>query len=188
YSKSSIINKNTDIGKSYISHPPANKPLVNGSLINSQATSVNRQANGLKDFANAGVPRIPRATTTSWNSGTNLEMTPNTSRERDPYCFPDDHDEMNPYAQSQPQSSFYAQNRPQINPNAQNQGNSNSNYIHDNGRRFNQCTKIHPAVTFPFQVHKLLVQQQVTYVRTHFLIKLLQSLYLIYLLTVYTNC
>ncbi|XP_032358444.1 protein HEG isoform X2 [Etheostoma spectabile] len=85
YSKSSIINKNTDIGKSYISHPPANKPLVNGSLINSQATSVNRQANGLKDFANAGVPRIPRATTTSWNSGTNLEMTPNTSRERDPY-------------------------------------------------------------------------------------------------------
>ncbi|XP_032358447.1 mucin-13 isoform X4 [Etheostoma spectabile] len=44
-----------------------------------------KQANGLKDFANAGVPRIPRATTTSWNSGTNLEMTPNTSRERDPY-------------------------------------------------------------------------------------------------------
>ncbi|TDG98025.1 hypothetical protein EPR50_G00214010 [Perca flavescens] len=152
FSKSSIMNKNADIGKPYISHPPAKNPLVNSSLANSRVTSVNRQVNGLSAFANAGVPRIPRAATTnSWDSRTNLEMTPNTSRQnmipqgrKWNSRFHDDHDDMNPYAQTQPQSSVYAQihsyaqNRPQINPYAQNQGHSNPNYMHDNGRRLSQ--------------------------------------------------
>ncbi|XP_028424011.1 mucin-13b [Perca flavescens] len=111
-----------------------------------------KQVNGLSAFANAGVPRIPRAATTnSWDSRTNLEMTPNTSRQnmipqgrKWNSRFHDDHDDMNPYAQTQPQSSVYAQihsyaqNRPQINPYAQNQGHSNPNYMHDNGRRLSQ--------------------------------------------------
>ncbi|XP_078135878.1 uncharacterized protein LOC144536550 isoform X2 [Sander vitreus] len=57
--KSSKMNKNADIGKPYISHPPANKPLVNSSLANSRATSVNRQDNGLSPFANAGDTQDP---------------------------------------------------------------------------------------------------------------------------------
>ncbi|XP_031170680.1 mucin-13b [Sander lucioperca] len=135
--KSSKMNKNADI-----SHPPANKPLVNSSLANSRATSVNRQANGLSSFANAGVPKIPRATTTnSWDSRTNLEMTPNTSRQnmipegRNSRYY-DDHDD-NQYAQVRPQTNPYAQNRPEFNPYAQNQGHSNPYYTHDDGRRLN---------------------------------------------------
>ncbi|KAA8581568.1 hypothetical protein FQN60_003149, partial [Etheostoma spectabile] len=133
------MNKNADIGKPYVSHPPANKPLVNSSLANSQATSVNRQANGLSAFANGGVPRIPRATTTtSWDSRTNLEMTPNTSRQnlipvgRNSRYY-DDHDD-NQYAQAPSQTNPYAQNRPEVNPYAQNRGNSNPYYMHDDER------------------------------------------------------
>ncbi|XP_028424537.1 uncharacterized protein LOC114548708 [Perca flavescens] len=140
--KSSKMNKNADSGKPYISHPPANKPLVNSNLANSQQTSVNRQANGLSAFANAGVPRIPRAATTnSWDSRTNLEMTPNTSRQnlipegRNSRYY-DDHDD-NLYAQARPQTNPYAQNRPEVNPYAQNQGHRNPYYTHDDGRRLN---------------------------------------------------
>ncbi|XP_034716897.1 mucin-13-like [Etheostoma cragini] len=139
--KSSKMDKNADIGKPYISHPPANKPLVNSSFANSQATSVNRQANGLSAFANAGVPRIPRATTTSWDSRPDLEMSPNTSRQnlipvgRNSRYY-DDHDD-NQYAQAPSRTNPYAQNRPEINPYAQNQGNSNPYYMHDDERRLN---------------------------------------------------
>lgn len=56
-----------DIGKPYISHSSANSPLVNGDK-------------GVP--AVAGMPRIPRATANkSWNSGSDLEMTPSGSRQ-----------------------------------------------------------------------------------------------------------
>ncbi|XP_040885384.1 mucin-13b [Toxotes jaculatrix] len=142
--------KNADTGKPYVSHPPAKSPLVNGnsSSVNSQAPSFNGLALG-----GAGVPRIPRATaTSSWDSRTNLEMTPSNSRQnlipvgRNPQ-LDDDQDDMSPYTQSRPQSSLYsqtrpqnnpyAQNRPQINPYAQNQGKTNPYYTHDNERWMN---------------------------------------------------
>lgn len=74
--KSSKKNKNADIGKSYVSNSPAKAPLVNRGYDNNQAASLNGSA-----YASAGVPRIPRATTTSWDSKTNLEMTPSNSRQ-----------------------------------------------------------------------------------------------------------
>lgn len=56
-----------DFGKSYINHPSANSPLVNGS-------------NGVP--AVAGMPRIPRATANKgWNTGSALEMTPSNSQQ-----------------------------------------------------------------------------------------------------------
>lgn len=73
-------NSKEDIGKPYVSHSPVKLPLVNGnsSLANSQAPSLNGSA-----YGNAGVPKIPRATTTtsSWDSRTNLEMVPSNSRQ-----------------------------------------------------------------------------------------------------------
>ncbi|XP_049420193.1 mucin-13-like isoform X2 [Epinephelus fuscoguttatus] len=151
--KSSKKDKNADTGKSYVSHPQDKKPLVNSSLGNSQAASFNGSANGLSAFTNAGVPRIPRATTNnSWDSRTNLEMTQSSYRQnlapagRNPRLY-DDHNDMNPYAQARPQNGLYAQSRPQnnpyaqtrpqINPYTQNQGHSNPYYVHDDGRRFN---------------------------------------------------
>ncbi|XP_037610264.1 protein HEG homolog 1-like [Sebastes umbrosus] len=151
--KSSKKNNKSDTEKSYNSHLPAKAPLVNNGLANSQAASVNGPANSLSAFANAGVPRIPRATSTnSWDSRTNLEMAPSNGRQnlipmgKNPRLY-DDHEYMNPYAQARPQSSLYAQARPQNNPYAQNrpqtnpydqsQGHSNPHYVHDNGRRFN---------------------------------------------------
>ncbi|XP_049916881.1 mucin-13b isoform X17 [Epinephelus moara] len=151
--KSSKKDKNADTGKSYVSHPQDKKPLVNSSLGNSQAASFNGSANGLSAFTNAGVPRIPRATTNnSWDSRTNLEMTQSNKRQnlapvgRNPRLY-DDHNDMNPYAQARPQNGLYAQSRPQnnpyaqtrpqINPYTQNQGHSNPYYVHDDGRRFN---------------------------------------------------
>ncbi|XP_051273802.1 LOW QUALITY PROTEIN: mucin-13b [Dicentrarchus labrax] len=126
-------NKNADIG-TYVTHSPAKAPLVNGN----HTAAFNGQANS---FANAGVPRIPRATTTSsWDSRTNLEMTPSNSRQnlvnsgRNMRQFEDD-DDMPPYAQvrpqsslydqARPQSSLYAQARPQNNPYAQDRPQNN---------------------------------------------------------------
>ncbi|XP_034415204.1 mucin-13b, partial [Cyclopterus lumpus] len=154
---------NADMGKPYVSHPPAQQSLVNSNFAKSQAASFNGPTNGLSAFANAGVPRIPRATTTNnWDSRTNLEMNLSNSRQNlipagRNSRFYDDHDDMkpnaqvrpqggqyaqarpqnNPYAQNQPQNNPYAQNQPKINPYAQSQGNSNPYYMHDNGRRFN---------------------------------------------------
>ncbi|XP_054455491.1 mucin-13b [Anoplopoma fimbria] len=161
--KSSKKDKNADMGKPYVSHPPVKQPLVNSSFAKSQAPSFNVPANGLSAYANAGVPRIPRATTTnSWDSRTNLEMTPSNSRQNlvpvgRNSRFYDNHDDMNQYAQAQPQNSLYAQaqpqnslyaqvrpknnlyanNQPQINPYSQSQGHSNPYYTQDNGRQFN---------------------------------------------------
>lgn len=80
--KSSKKNNKSDTEKSYNSHLPAKAPLVNNGLANGQAASVNGPANSLSAFANAGVPRIPRATSTnSWDSRTNLEMAPSNGRQ-----------------------------------------------------------------------------------------------------------
>ncbi|XP_031698462.1 mucin-13-like [Anarrhichthys ocellatus] len=147
--KSSKKDTNADMGK------PAKQPLVNGNLAQSQGArwAARGPANGSSAFANAGVPRIPRATTTnSWDSRSNLEMTPSNSRQnlipvgRNPRLY-NDQDDMNPNAQVRPQSNLYAQARPlnnpyaqsppQTNPYAQSQGHSNSHYTHDNGSRFN---------------------------------------------------
>ncbi|XP_035515049.1 mucin-13b isoform X2 [Morone saxatilis] len=121
--KSSKKNKNGDIG-TYVTHSPAKAPLVNGN----HTASFNGQANS---FANAGVPKIPRATTnSSWDNRTNLEMTPSNSRQnlvnsgRNMRQFEDD-DDMPPYAQSRPQSSLYAQARPQSSLYAQAQPQNN---------------------------------------------------------------
>ncbi|XP_030255022.1 mucin-13b isoform X2 [Sparus aurata] len=157
--KSPKKNKNADIREPYVSPIPAKAPLVNDSFANSQAASASRSDNA---FANAGVPRIPRATTTSsWDRG-NLEMTPSNSRQnlvpggRNARLYEDD-DDMAPYSQSQPQSNLYAQVRPQsnlyaqarpqsnpyaqnqsqVNPYASNQGHANPYYMQDDGRRFN---------------------------------------------------
>ncbi|XP_035469588.1 mucin-13b [Scophthalmus maximus] len=116
-------NSKEDIGKPYVSHSPVKLPLVNGnsSLANSQAPSLNGSA-----YGNAGVPKIPRATTTtsSWDSRTNLEMVPSNSRQnlisvdRNSRLY-DDPDDMVPYTQSRPQGNEYAQVRPRNNPYAQ---------------------------------------------------------------------
>ncbi|XP_045925060.1 mucin-13-like [Micropterus dolomieu] len=134
--KSSKKNKNADIGKSYVSNSPAKAPLVNRGYDNNQAASLNGSA-----YASAGVPRIPRATTTSWDSKTNLEMTPSNSRQnlvpagRNSRLY-EETDDVNPYAQARTQSSLYGQNRPQINPYASSQGHTNPYYMHGNGRQF----------------------------------------------------
>ncbi|XP_076008244.1 uncharacterized protein LOC143002164 [Genypterus blacodes] len=142
--KSSKKNGNGDIGKPYVSHFSAKAPLANDGL-----------ANGKSAFANAGVPRIPRATTnSSWERSTNLEMTPSNSRQnlistgnnQRLYDYPNDTDRQplgqnraqnNPYAQSRPQVNPYAQNRAQVNPYAQSRGQANPHYMHDDGRRLN---------------------------------------------------
>ncbi|XP_036937232.1 mucin-13-like isoform X2 [Acanthopagrus latus] len=157
--KSPKKNNNPDIREPYVSPIPAKAPLVNDSFVNSQAASANRSDNA---FANAGVPRIPRATTTSsWDRG-NLEMTPSSSRQnlvpggRNARLYEDDDDmapysqsrpqsnvyaqarpQSNLYAQAQPQSNPYAQSQPQANPYASNQGHANPYYMQDDGRRFN---------------------------------------------------
>ncbi|TNN65290.1 Mucin-13 [Liparis tanakae] len=142
-SKSSKMDGDADLGRPYVSHPPIQQPMVNSNYAKSQAASFNRPANGLpanglSTFANAGVPRIPRATTTnSWDSRTNLEMNLSSSRQNlipagRNSRFRDDYDDMNPNAQgrpqyspSRPQNNPYAQNQAQVNPYGQSQGNSN---------------------------------------------------------------
>ncbi|KAM6896881.1 uncharacterized protein FYW49_018261 [Xenentodon cancila] len=135
--------KNEDFGKPYVSHSAAKAPLVNGS--NNYGAPVNGSANG--QVANDGVPRIPRATT-SWDSRTNLELTPSNSRQNlvpggrntRPYDDQDDtfpYASSNSYAQSRPQTSTYPQNRASINPYAQSQGYTNSHYVPDDRGRFN---------------------------------------------------
>ncbi|KAM6898111.1 uncharacterized protein PEZ65_020196 [Lycodopsis pacificus] len=138
------------MGKPYVSHTPAKQPLVNSNLGQSQAAPwiARAPANGLS-FANAGgMPRIPRATTTnSWDSRSNLEMTPSNSRHnlipvgRNARLYNDQDD---PYAQVRPKSNHYSQARPLNNPYAQSppqtnqsQGHSNPSYMHGNGSRFN---------------------------------------------------
>ncbi|XP_034563016.1 mucin-13b isoform X3 [Notolabrus celidotus] len=114
---------------------PAKAPLVTTTTANSRQISVNGSANG---YANAGVPRIPRATTNSLDRRTNLEMFPSNSRQnpspagRNTRLY-DDPDDVNPYARSRPQNNPYAQSRAQTNLNP-NQGHSNPYYRHDNGR------------------------------------------------------
>ncbi|XP_039991468.1 mucin-13b [Xiphias gladius] len=146
---SSKKDRNADIGKPYVSHSPAKSPLVNSnsSLANNQAPSLNGS-----NFGGVGVPRIPRATTTSnWGSRTNLEMAPSNSRQNlipvSRNLIYDDQDDMNPYAQSRPQSSLhaqgrsqnpYAQSRPQVNPYARSQGQTNPYYMQDRERWLNE--------------------------------------------------
>ncbi|KAI3364834.1 hypothetical protein L3Q82_001020 [Scortum barcoo] len=144
--KSAKKNKNADTWKNDISHIPAKSPMVNSSFAGSQ---LNGSANA---FANAGMPKIPRAApTSSWDSRTNLEMMPSNSRQNlvtagKSARLYDDLDDMSPYAQTRPQSSLYAQARPQNNPYSQNraqinpyassQGQTNPYYQHDDGRRY----------------------------------------------------
>lgn len=76
------MDASADLGKPYVSHPPAQQPMVNSNFAKSQAAAFNGPANGLSAFANAGFPRIPRATTTnSWDSRNNLEMNLSNSRQ-----------------------------------------------------------------------------------------------------------
>ncbi|KAG7227893.1 hypothetical protein INR49_013687 [Caranx melampygus] len=160
--KKSKKSKNADSGD-YVSSAPVKVPLVssNSSFANSQAPAVNGSS-----FGNAGVPRIPRATSTNgWDSRTNLEMTRQTPTPVSRNQHYDDQDNINPYAQSRqsslygqgrPQNNSYAQNRAQVNPYAQNQGHTNPYaqnqghtnpyaqnqghtnpyYVHDDGRRY----------------------------------------------------
>ncbi|XP_063749764.1 mucin-13b isoform X2 [Eleginops maclovinus] len=130
--KSSKKNKNADTGKSYFSQPPVKAPLA----AKSQLPSAGWQANGQSAYGNAGVPRIPRATATnSWDSRTNLEMTPSNSRQnlipggRNSRLYGDHDDSYAPSRQNslyaRPQNNPYSQSRPQNNPYAQSQGHSN---------------------------------------------------------------
>ncbi|XP_067432574.1 mucin-13b isoform X2 [Thunnus thynnus] len=137
--KSSGKNK---VGDPYVSHSSAKAPLANSSLAISRAPSVNNgPANGLGSFANAGAPRIPRATTTSsWDRRSDLEMTPSNSRQnlisagKNMNVY-EDADDMNSnpyvrpssslYAQTRPSSSLYAQDRPSSNLYAQDRPSSN---------------------------------------------------------------
>ncbi|XP_059181049.1 mucin-13b [Centropristis striata] len=164
-SKKDKKDKKADIGNALVSQLPAKKTFVNTSFANSQAATGNGQANGLSAYANAGVPRIPRASTNnSWNSRTNLEMTPSNSRQNLISAGRrfDDHEDMNrfgrpqsslyaqtqpqtnpyaqsrpqtnPYAQSRPQTNPYAQSRPQTNPYAQSKGHNNPYFMYDDER------------------------------------------------------
>ncbi|XP_029934230.1 mucin-13-like, partial [Myripristis murdjan] len=124
-SKSSKKNPMPDIGNAYISHSPAKSPLVNRESANQQPA-----------YANAGVPRIPRATTNSWDRGTNLEMTPSNSRQNlvpaGRSMMHDDRDVRNGNlnAPNRGQTNPYGQN-----PYAQSRGVTNTHYQHDDGRR-----------------------------------------------------
>nr|XP_019962149.1 PREDICTED: mucin-13 [Paralichthys olivaceus] len=142
--KSNKKNEYVDIGKPYVSHPPAKSPLANGngSFINSQTPAF--QGSG---FEGAGMPRIPRATAkSSWDSRTNLEMIPSNSRQnlvpvdRNSRLYDSADDvssytgpQSNYYAPARPRSNPYAQNRPQNNPYAQNQGQTNP-YTQNDGK------------------------------------------------------
>uniref|UniRef100_A0A3Q3FUD0 Mucin-13-like n=1 Tax=Labrus bergylta TaxID=56723 RepID=A0A3Q3FUD0_9LABR len=76
--KSSKKMKDAGTAKHNVSNFSAKAPLVN-STANSRAPLVNGSANA---YASAGVPRIPRAmTTSSLDHRTNLEMTPSSSRQ-----------------------------------------------------------------------------------------------------------
>ncbi|KAM6963468.1 uncharacterized protein LKV04_019540 [Tautogolabrus adspersus] len=168
--KSSKKKKDEETAKPYVSNFSTKAPLVNRSTGNGQGPSVNGLANGrgpsvnglangrgpsvngsANAYASAGVPRIPRATTTSgMDYRTNLEMTPSNSRQnlvptgRNTRLY-DDPDDINPYTQARPQNNPYAQNPPQNNPYAQNrpqnnpysakEGHTNPYYTNDNGRR-----------------------------------------------------
>ncbi|KAK5881235.1 hypothetical protein CesoFtcFv8_022056 [Champsocephalus esox] len=128
--------KKADTGNSYVSQLPVKAPLG----AHSHVAPANGLGNGQSAFGNAGVPRIPRATTTSsWDSRTNLEMTQSNSRQnlipagRNSRFYEDNEDQ---YAQSRqsslyarPQNTPYSQSRPQNNPYAQSQGHS-SPYMH----------------------------------------------------------
>uniref|UniRef100_A0A3Q3FSS7 Mucin-13-like n=1 Tax=Labrus bergylta TaxID=56723 RepID=A0A3Q3FSS7_9LABR len=145
--KSSKKMKDAGTAKHNVSNFSAKAPLVN-STANSRAPLVNGSANA---YASAGVPRIPRAmTTSSLDHRTNLEMTPSSSRQnlvpngRNARLY-DDPDDMKPYTQARPQNNPYAQARPQNNPYAQNrlqnnpysakEGYTNPYVTNDNGRR-----------------------------------------------------
>ncbi|KAI4807985.1 hypothetical protein KUCAC02_027749 [Chaenocephalus aceratus] len=128
--------KKADTGNSYVSQLPVKAPLG----AHSHVAPANGLGNGQSAFGNAGVPRIPRATTTSsLDSRTNLEMTQSNSRQnlipagRNSRFYEDNEDQ---YAQSRqsslyarPQNTPYSQSRPQNNPYAQSQGHS-SPYMH----------------------------------------------------------
>ncbi|XP_077359306.1 mucin-13-like [Festucalex cinctus] len=137
-------------------------PLVTSLPTNQQESLVNIEpAMGVKPFPSGGIPRIPRATAAStWDSGTNLEMTPSNSRpssaaqerrswlnDNSEYNNDKPRNQTNPYAQTRPLSNPYseskslnnpyAQDRPQTNSYARNQGQNNPSFSHDNERPFN---------------------------------------------------
>ncbi|KAM8836796.1 mucin-13b isoform 10-T10 [Spinachia spinachia] len=133
--------KNGDM-EPYTSQPPTKQSLFNSSLAQGQPAPYSGPANRVSGFANAGAPRIPRATTTnSWEKRANMEMNPTSSRQnlvpvgRNSRLY-DDHNDMNPVAQARPQSNPYTQYPPRANPYTQGQGHSNPYYMQDNARRF----------------------------------------------------
>ncbi|XP_047232033.1 mucin-13b [Girardinichthys multiradiatus] len=120
--KSSKI-EDEDIGKPYHSHSVAKAPLSKSDS-NGYPPPVKELTNGLA--VSSGAPRIPRATATgNWESRTNLEMTPNNSRQNlissgQNSRFDDNQDDMISFAHSRPKNNPYEQIRPTSNPYAQN--------------------------------------------------------------------
>uniref|UniRef100_H3C2V4 Uncharacterized protein n=1 Tax=Tetraodon nigroviridis TaxID=99883 RepID=H3C2V4_TETNG len=94
HSKSS----SADIGKPHAGYSSPSRPQVH---------------NGQHAPAVAGMPRIPRATANKgWNGGSDLEMTPSTSRQN----LISERSSNNPYSQNRPQSNPYTANRGHDNP------------------------------------------------------------------------
>ncbi|XP_034049363.1 protein HEG homolog 1-like [Thalassophryne amazonica] len=95
--------------------------------------------------ASGWMPRIPRAAPkSSWDRGTNLEMTPSDSHqnlipgEKNPRLYEDINDRSgSQYGQNRPQYNPYGQNRATTNPYAQSRGQANPYYAHDDGERLN---------------------------------------------------
>ncbi|XP_024141576.1 mucin-13 [Oryzias melastigma] len=125
--KSKKKSKEAEDVKPYISHFSTKAPVGGNSVKNDYTSQTN---------APAGVPRIPRATTTMDNRN-NMEMMPGNSRQNlisSNSWLNEDQDSgysysrPNNYAQNRPQSNPYNQNRAQYNPYAQNQGHSNPYY------------------------------------------------------------
>uniref|UniRef100_A0AAQ4P3N8 Mucin 13b, cell surface associated n=1 Tax=Gasterosteus aculeatus aculeatus TaxID=481459 RepID=A0AAQ4P3N8_GASAC len=142
YSKKVSKNEKSGDMEPYARLPPTKQSMANGGSAQSQHAPYSGPANRMSGFPSAGAPRIPRATATnSWEKRANMEMTPSS---RGQNLFPaggnsrlyDDHGDMNPVAQSRPQSNPYTQNQPRANLYGQSQGHSNPYYMHDNGKRF----------------------------------------------------
>ncbi|RVE59502.1 hypothetical protein OJAV_G00189180 [Oryzias javanicus] len=126
--KSNKKSREAEDVKPYVSHFSTKAPLGGNSVKNDFPSQTK---------ASAGVPRIPRATTTLDNRS-NMEMMPSNSRQNlisSNSWLNEDQDggysysrANNSYAQNRPQSNLYGQNRAQYNPYAQSQGNSNPYY------------------------------------------------------------
>uniref|UniRef100_A0A3P9MI02 Mucin 13b, cell surface associated n=1 Tax=Oryzias latipes TaxID=8090 RepID=A0A3P9MI02_ORYLA len=122
--------KEPDVVKPYVSHFSTKAPLGGNSIKNDYTSQAS---------VPAGVPRIPRATTTLDNRS-NIEMVPSNSKQNlissnrnswlnedqdGPYSYSRP---TNSYAQARPQSNPYNQNQAHYNPYAQSQGHSNPYY------------------------------------------------------------